>query len=52
MDFVKRYGWHIMYFDKQLSASPIKGRRKVEVIVSNYELSMIPKSNDFSQICN
>lgn len=28
--------WHVRYYDKQLSASPIRGKRKVEVLVSNF----------------
>jgi len=33
---IKRHKWTVRYFDKQLSASPIAGKRKVEVLVSNF----------------
>lgn len=34
---IKKHKWHVRYFDKQLAASPKSGRRKVEVLVSNFE---------------
>lgn len=30
-------GWRVRYYDKQLSASPHKGKRKLEVLVGNFE---------------
>lgn len=35
--FIDGFGWHIRYYDKQLSASTVKGKRKVEVLVSNFQ---------------
>ena len=35
---IERYGWSALYFDKQLSASPDKSKRKVEVLCANYDL--------------
>lgn len=36
--FIKQQKWHVRYFDKQLSASTNKAKRKVEVLVSNFSL--------------
>lgn len=38
---VKRNKWHIMYFNKQLSASDTKSKRKVEVLVANFDIHRI-----------
>jgi DNA adenine methylase len=34
---IKANRWHVRYYDKQLSASTDKARRKVEVLVGNFE---------------
>lgn len=41
--FIKRNSWSVMHFDKQLSASSVKGKRKVEVLAGNYDLTEFVK---------
>lgn len=35
----QRHGWHQQTFEKRLSASSVKGRKKVEVLTANYSIS-------------
>lgn len=39
--YIDRHKWHIMYYEKQLSASDTKSKRKIEVLVANYDIEAI-----------
>jgi DNA adenine methylase len=36
--FISDHGWHVRHFNKQLSASSNKSKRKIEVLVSNFPI--------------
>jgi DNA adenine methylase len=40
--FIKKHKWHVLTFEKQLSASPNKAKRKIEVLVANYPINTTP----------